>query len=120
MFGSGGRSGSYRAFDLGTRTPGEKFAICNAGGGFVYVGAMQDSFPHALGLSKMGYDAFALIYCPGRQPACENLARAISFVFEHTEDSVVETDCYSLWGGSAGASHCAHCVASRKTALQSV
>lgn len=33
-------------------TPGEKFAVCNAGGGFAYVGAMQDSFPHALELSK--------------------------------------------------------------------
>ena len=42
--------------------PGEKFAVCNAGGGFAYVGAMQDSFPHALELSKMGYNAFALIY----------------------------------------------------------
>ena len=38
------------------------FAICNAGGGFVYVGAMHDSFPHALELSKRGYNAFALIY----------------------------------------------------------
>lgn len=28
--------------------PGEKFAVCNAGGGFAYVGAMHDSFPHAL------------------------------------------------------------------------
>jgi len=45
--------------------PGEKFAVCNAGGGFAYVGAMQDSFPHALELSKMGYNAFALIYRPG-------------------------------------------------------
>ena len=32
--------------------PGAKFAICNAGGGFAYVGAMHDSFPHALELSK--------------------------------------------------------------------
>ena len=39
---------------------GAKFAICNAGGGFVYVGAMHDSFPHALELSKRGYNAFAL------------------------------------------------------------
>ena len=45
--------------------PGEKFAVCNAGGGFAYVGAIQDSFPHALELSKMGYNAFALIYRPG-------------------------------------------------------
>jgi len=84
-------------------TPGEKFAVCNAGGGFAYVGAMQDSFPHALELSKKGYNAFALIYRPGAQTACEDLARAISFIFEHAEELEVDTDCYSLWGGSAGA-----------------
>ena len=50
-------------------TPGEKFAICNAGGGFAYVGAMQDSFPHALELSKRGHNAFALIYRPSRPRA---------------------------------------------------
>lgn len=83
--------------------PGEKFAICNAGGGFAYVGAMHDSFPHALELSKKGYNAFALIYRPGAQTACEDLARAVSFVFEHADELQVDTDCYSLWGGSAGA-----------------
>ena len=83
--------------------PGEKFAVCNAGGGFAYVGAMHDSFPHALELSKQGYNAFALIYRPGVQTACEDLARAISFIFEHAEELEVDTDCYSLWGGSAGA-----------------
>lgn len=83
--------------------PGEKFAVCNAGGGFAYVGAMQDSFPHALELSKMGYNAFALIYRPGAQTACEDLARAVSFIFEHAEELEVDTDCYSVWGGSAGA-----------------
>lgn len=83
--------------------PGARFAVCNAGGGFAYVGAMQDSFPHALELSKRGYNAFALIYRPGAQTACEDLARAISFIFEHAEELEVDTDCYSLWGGSAGA-----------------
>lgn len=82
--------------------PGEKFAVCNAGGGFAYVGAMQDSFPHALELSKKGYNAFALIYRPGAQTACEDLARAISFIFDHAEELEVDTNCYSLWGGSAG------------------
>lgn len=82
--------------------PGERFAVCNAGGGFAYVGAMHDSFPHALELSKMGYNAFALIYRPGAQTACEDLARAISFIFENAEELEVNTDCYSLWGGSAG------------------
>ena len=63
---------------------------------------MHDSFPHALELSKMGYNAFALIYRPGAQTACEDLARAISFIFENAEELEVNTDCYSLWGGSAG------------------
>ena len=83
--------------------PGEKFTICNAGGAFAYVGAMQDSFPHALELSKKGYNAFALIYRPGAQTACEDLARAIRFIFAHADELKVDTDCYSLWGGSAGA-----------------
>ena len=83
--------------------PGAKFAVCNAGGGFAYVGAMHDSFPHALELSKMGYNAFALIYRPGWQTACEDLARAISFIFENADALQVDTSCYSLWGGSAGA-----------------
>ncbi len=81
---------------------GAKFAVCNAGGGFAYVGAMQDSFPHALELSKKGYNAFALIYRPGAQTACEDLARAIGFIFEHADELQVDTDSYSLWGGSAG------------------
>lgn len=81
---------------------GKPFAVCNAGGAFAYVGAMHDSFPHALELSKKGYNAFALIYRPGAQSACEDLARAISFIFANVEDLGVSTECYSLWGGSAG------------------
>lgn len=83
--------------------PNARFAICNAGGGMVYVGAMQDSFPHALVLSRQGYNAFALIYRPGSLTACEDLARAIRFIFEHAKQLQVDTSCYSLWGGSAGA-----------------
>jgi len=83
--------------------PGAKFAVVNAGGGFAYVGAMHDSFPVALELSKKGYNAFALIYRPGQQTACEDLARAIRFIHEHGEELQVDTSAYSLWGGSAGA-----------------
>ncbi|WP_243152224.1 alpha/beta hydrolase [Pseudoflavonifractor sp. 524-17] len=82
--------------------PDAPFAVCNAGGAFAYVGAMHDSFPHALELSKKGYNAFALIYRPSAQSACEDLARAISFIFANAEEPGVSTDCYSLWGGSAG------------------
>lgn len=81
---------------------GARFAVCNAGGAFAYVGAMHDSFPHALELSKKGYNAFALIYRPGAQTACEDLARAISFIFANADELGVDTSCYSLWGGSAG------------------
>ena len=82
---------------------GAKFAVCNAGGGFVYVGAMHDSFPHALELSRKGYNAFALIYRPGSDTACEDLARAIAFIHDNADELEVDTRSYSLWGGSAGA-----------------
>ena len=83
--------------------PGERFAIINAGGAFAYVAAMHDSFPHMQELAKRGYNAFALIYRPGAQTACEDLARAIAFIHEHADELQVNTDGYSLWGGSAGA-----------------
>ena len=81
----------------------EKFAICNAGGGFAFVGAMHDSFPHALELSKKGYNAFALIYRPGSNTGCEDLARAISFIIDNAKELKVDKNNYSLWGSSAGA-----------------
>lgn len=80
-----------------------RFAVCNVGGGFAFVGAMQDSFPHALELSKKGYNAFAVIYRPEAQTAYEDLSRVIAFIFENAEELDVDTSCYSLWGGSAGA-----------------
>ena len=83
--------------------PGEKFAVVNAGGGFMYVAAMHDSFPHMQELAKQGYHAFALIYRPGAQTACEDLARAVAFIQEHAEEFQVHREGYSLWGGSAGA-----------------
>ena len=58
----------------------------NTGGGFMYVARIHDSFPHALELSKKGYNAFALIYRPGAQTACEDLARAIAFLYEHQKE----------------------------------
>ncbi len=82
---------------------GAPFAICNAGGGFAYVGAMHDSFPHALELSKLGYNAFALIYRPGWETAMEDLGRAITFIEDNAAALGVDPDGYSLWGGSAGA-----------------
>ena len=83
-------------------TENNKFAILNAGGGFMYVGAMQDSFPHALELSKNGYNALALIYRPDADKAMEDLARAVAFIHENKDILKVDTNAYSVWGGSAG------------------
>ena len=80
---------------------GMPFAITNAGGGFMYVGAMHDSFPHSLEISNSGYNAFALIYRP--DDPYSDLARAIEFVHDNAGKLGVRTDDYSLWGGSAGA-----------------
>ena len=81
---------------------GARTAVVSAGGGFAYVGAMHDSFPHCLELSKLGYNAFALIYRPGAQTACEDLARAIAYLHEHADELGISMEGYSLWGGSAG------------------
>lgn len=80
---------------------GNPFAITNAGGGFAYVGAMHDSFPHSLELCRAGYTAFALIYRP--DDPYNDLARAITFIHNNSEILGVEKTNYSLWGGSAGA-----------------
>jgi len=83
--------------------PGQKFSIINAGGAFSYVGAMHDSFPHALEISKRGFNSFALIYRQGGDNACKDLARAISFIIKNKNELKIDINCYSLWGGSAGA-----------------
>ena len=80
---------------------GKPFAITNAGGGFMYVGAMHDSFPHSLEISKAGYSAFALIYRP--DDPYSDLAKAIEFIHDNASELGVKADDYSLWGGSAGA-----------------
>lgn len=80
------------------------FAVVCAGGGFYYVGSVHESLPHALELSRRGYHGFALVYrTRTADTACEDLARAIQFIFSHREELGVDSDGYSLWGGSAGA-----------------
>lgn len=62
---------------------------------------MQDSFSHALELSKMEYNSFVLIYRPDDPYA--DLAQAISFIYDHVRELEVAPGNYFLWGGSAGA-----------------
>lgn len=81
--------------------PGAPFAVTCPGGGFAYVAALHDGLPHALALSKLGYNAFTLIYrteCP-----YDDLARALWVIESNAEKLGVAEDGYSLWGGSAGA-----------------
>jgi acetyl esterase/lipase len=84
--------------------PGAPLAIICADGGFSYVGSIHESFPLALELSKKGYNAFAIQYrAGGADVACEDLAAALTFIFENAKTLQVDTDGYSLWGASAGA-----------------
>lgn len=84
--------------------PGMPYAIVCAGGGFSYVGSVHESFPHAIEISGRGYNAFTIQYrTGGADKACEDLAAAITFIFNHADELGVNTDDYSLWGGSAGA-----------------
>lgn len=84
--------------------PSAPFAVVNAGGGFYYVGAIHESLPHALALSRKGYNAFALIYRPDSAcTACTDLARALGWIVRHAEALQLDPVGYSLWGGSAGA-----------------
>lgn len=83
--------------------PGKPFAVTCAGGGFQFVGAIHSSFPLSVELTKKGYNVFALIYRADADKACEDLARAIAFIFDHADALQVDTQGYSLWGESAGA-----------------
>ena len=70
--------------------PGKEFAVMNAGGAFYYVGAMHDSFPHALEAGRQGYQAFALIYRP--DSPYEDLARAIEWIWDHAGELQIKKE----------------------------
>jgi len=83
--------------------PGAPFAIICPGGGFSYVGSLQEGFPLALEISKNELNAFVVRYrTRSEQSATEDLAAAISYIFSNAGKLGVGTKDYSLWGGSAG------------------
>ena len=83
---------------------GAPFAILCTGGAFEYVGSLHEGFPYALELNKKGYNAFVLKYRVGSElRATEDLAAAISFIFENIDMLEVGVEDYSVWGSSAGA-----------------
>lgn len=83
--------------------PGAPFAIVCPGGGFSYVGSLHEGYPLAWEISKKGLNAFVLRYRLGEQNGTEDLAAAIAYIFRNAETLGVSRQCYSLWGGSAGA-----------------
>ena len=85
--------------------PGAPFAVIAPGGGFSYVGSVHEGFPYAEEISRRGFNAFVLKYRAGRggRVATEDLAAAVSYIFENARSLQVDTGDYSLWGSSAGA-----------------
>jgi acetyl esterase/lipase len=84
--------------------PGAPFAVVCPGGGFAYVGSVHEGFPHAIALSQKRYNTFVLQYrVGGERIASEDLAAALSYIFENAEMLEVSTKDYSVWGSSAGA-----------------
>ncbi len=84
---------------------GAPFAVICPGGGFSYVGSVHEGFPYAAEISRRGYNAFVLRYRAGRGAAVatQDLAAALSYIFENAKMLGVSTSDYSLWGSSAGA-----------------
>lgn len=84
--------------------PHAPFAIVCPGGGFSYVGSLHEGFPLASEISSKKLNAFVIRYRIGSERwATEDLANAIRFIFENAAHLKVDTNNYSLWGGSAGA-----------------
>ncbi|MDN7437091.1 alpha/beta hydrolase [Burkholderia multivorans] len=85
--------------------PGAPFAVIAPGGGFSYVGSVHEGFPYAAEISEQGFNAFVLKYRAGQggRVATEDLAAAVSYIFQNADLLQVGTDGYSLWGSSAGA-----------------
>ena len=84
--------------------PGAPFAVIAPGGGFAYVGSVHEGFPYASAISNRGYNAFVLKYRTGDgRTATEDLAAALSYIFQNAPALGVTTADYSLWGSSAGA-----------------
>ena len=80
-------------------------AIIAPGGGFSYVGTVHEGLPYAIAINAAELNAFVIRYRVGmgQQAATEDMARAISFIFDHAAELQVSVSGYSVWGSSAGA-----------------
>ena len=82
------------------------FAILVPGGGYHMVCSFIEGVPLAKKLNEMGISAFIVYYRVKKKalyPApMDDLARAVKEIMDHAEIYNVQTDQYSIWGGSAG------------------
>lgn len=85
--------------------PGAAFAIIAPGGGFSYVGSVHEGFPYAQLINAQGLNAFVVQYRVGQGQiaATQDMAAAISYIFDNAGRLDVDTAKYSVWGSSAGA-----------------
>ncbi|MBP3673850.1 MAG: alpha/beta hydrolase [Oscillospiraceae bacterium] len=81
-------------------------AIICPGGGYRRVCSFLEGEPYAKKLNRMGYHAVIVYYRVkdlARFPAPQDdLARAVGEVFENADRWNLDTNCYSIWGSSAG------------------
>ncbi|WP_392565350.1 prolyl oligopeptidase family serine peptidase [Utexia brackfieldae] len=78
-------------------------AVIVAGGGFQYVGSLHEAFPLAQKIIEKGYNSVVVKYRGGvsDQPATEDLAHAIGYLFNHQQKLKLDMNHYSIWGASA-------------------
>lgn len=93
--------------------PGAPFAVVCPGGGFYYVGSLHEGFPIAQEINRFSYNAFVLKYrvgygARGEAIGSRDLVAAVEFILKHAEILDVDTENYSVWGGSAGARMCSN------------
>lgn len=87
---------------------GGPFALIVPGCGD-YVATLHEGFPCAIELIRPGCNAFTLHYRVGEiETICEDVAAALTFIFDHAKELDVSTEGYSLWGSSAGADAAAY------------
>lgn len=83
-----------------------KFALICPGGGYEMVCSFVEGKPYAKALNELGFSAFVLRYRvkgKARFPApMDDLARAVRYILDHSEELNVEREGWSLWGSSAG------------------
>jgi acetyl esterase/lipase len=118
--GDGSRADAGMLFIPGR--PGARLAFVMAGGGWRAQANLQESFPLAAQLHRLGYHVVVVRYrvgvhkddpridddpTEGRQAAVrrsqEDFAAAVRDVAQHAEEWAVSLAGYSVWGSSAGA-----------------